>query len=284
MLTFQRYLFSLIITILILSGCEQSEKPQTQINATDNKKIEELRDETERNSTEICQLTMGWEPWEPYHYEDLEKKVKGLDIELMELIKVETGCEISYQKGDWKSLLTDLKLGKIDFLTGASITEKRKVYASFSDGYRTESFRLYVRVGESKLFPGFNMKKLIDDGFRLGITMDYIYNDEVNGLQDESSYVGNIFPVSTGLINIAKLLEDEIDGFLEDPVVGSSSIRRQGLENQIELHPYEINTGDVHVMFSKVSVNESIIMNFNQALSKIRMDGRHDRLMDKYTN
>ena len=284
MLTFQRYLFSSIIAIFILSGCEQPEKLQTKSNAPDNTKAEKARKATESKSAEVCQLIMGWEPWEPYHYEDQEKQVKGLDIELMELIKVETGCKINYQKGDWKTLLTDLKSGKIDFLTGASITDKRKVYARFSDGYRTESFRLYVRSGESKSFSGFNMKTLLDNGFRLGITMDYIYNDEVNSLQDDVTYFGNIIAVSTGLINFAKLLEDDIDGFLEDPVVGSSSIRRQGLENQIELHPYKINTGDVHVMFSKVSVDESIIMNFNKALAKIRMDGRHERLMDKYTN
>jgi len=169
-------------------------------------------------------------------------------------------------------------------LTGASITDKRKEYARFSDGYRTETFRLFVREGEANKFPGHNIKALIEQGFRLGITMDYIYNDEVNSLQDNPDNADKIIPAPMGLINLSKTLEGEIDGFLEDSVVGRSSIRRQGLEDQIELHSYEINSGDVHLMFSKASVDNNIVDRFNVALAHIRADGRHKRLIDKYTN
>ena len=202
----------------------------------------------------------------------------------MEMIEKETGCGISYQKGNWKVLLIALKNGNIDFLTGASINDNRKQYASFSDGYRTESFRLFVRAGEAEKFSSYNMKSLIDSGFRLGVTMGYIYNDEVNSLLDDPANIDKIIPVSNGLINFAKLLEGDIDGFLEDPVVGSSSIRRQDLKNQIESHPYEIHTGDVHIMFSNASVDEEIIQRFNQALANIRSDGRHKELIHRYTN
>lgn len=211
-------------------------------------------------------------------------KVKGLDIELMEMLSKETSCEINYLKGDWKELLQAVKKGEVDFLTGASITEKRKAYANFSVGYRTESFRLYIRSGELEKYNGYSIKALIDDGFRLGITMDYVYNDEVNSLLDDPANSDKIKAVSTGLINYSRLLDGEIDGFLEDPVVGRSSIRRQGLENEIDLHPFVMNTGDVHFMFSKASVNEEIIERFNRALATIKTDGRHQRLMDKYTN
>ena len=284
----QNSLVSFFVATFILIGCSQSSdnKPQPQADKT-------VANQTEEKPAIViektCVLVMGWEPWEPYHYQDPDKKgrtnmVKGLDIELMDMIKVETGCDISYQKGNWKDLLAQLKNGDIDFLTSASINDNRKEYARFSDGYRTESFRLFVRAGETPKFTGYNMKSLIDTGFRLGITMDYIYNDEVDSLQDDPANDDKIISVSTGLINFSKLLEGDIDGFLEDPVVGRSTIRRQGLENEIELHTYEINSGDVHLMFSKVAVDEKVIQQFNQALAKIRSDGRHQRLMDKYTN
>ena len=272
----------------LLIGCDKSEdsSPQPQSDKTvTNQTVEE----SSKIIEETCSLIMGYEQWEPYHYlvsnkNNQEQQVKGLEIELMKMIEIETGCDIEFQKGDWKLLLAKLKDGDIDFLTSASINDNRKQYARFSDGYRTESFRLFVRAGETEKFPGYNLKSLIESGFRLGITMDYIYNDEVDSLQDDPANAEKIISVSTGLINFAKLLEDDIDGFLEDHVVGRSSIRRQGLENDIELHPYEINTGDVHIMFSKVAVDEEIIEQFNQALAKIRSDGRHQKLMDKYTN
>lgn len=269
--------------LAFLTGCSDSsntatdEKPQVEPIAVPSV-VEDLTEKV------ACELKMGWEQWEPYHYQENRQPVKGLDIELMEMISSETNCEIAYVKGDWKELLTSLQKGEIDFLTGASINEYRKQYAKFSDGYRTESFRLFVRAGELNRFSGYNLKALVNEGFRLGITMDYIYNDEVQTLQDNPDNSDKIVAVSTGLINVAKLLENDIDGFLEDHVVGLSSIRRQGLENQIELHSYVINTGDVHLMFSRASVNEDVINKFNQALAKIRLDGRHQRLVDKYTH
>ncbi len=128
------------------------------------------------------------------------------------------------------------------------------------------------------------MMALVDNGFRLGITMGYLYNDVITDLQDDPARADKVMPVSSGLINFAKLLEGDIDGFLEDPVVGLNSIRRQDLVDQIEMLPYEINTGDVHLMFSKASVDEKVIVLFNQALAKIRADGRHQQLMEKYTH
>jgi polar amino acid transport system substrate-binding protein len=279
----QRILLLAFMAVFVLTGCEKSSEPTEETKTVTEVAVQQKDEAVEKVAEKSCELTMGWEPWEPYHYHDQEKVVKGLDIEMMELISAETGCAITYVKGDWKNLLQSLRKGQIDFLTGASITEKRKEYASFSDGYRTESFRLFVRTGEIEKYPGFNMKTLVDGGFRLGITMGYIYNDEVNTLQDDPANNDKITAVTTGLINFSKLIEGDIDGFLEDPAVGTSSILRQGFDEQIEMHPYVINTGDVHVMFSKNSVDEMTIANFNQALTKIRVNGRHQALMEKYT-
>lgn len=280
MLKIQRSFLLLFITSIFLIACDNTQSPDPAVKSAETLEKQKV---SEQVTPKSCELIMGWEPWAPYHYQEYGENVKGLDIEMMGMITAETGCKISFQKGDWKELLQLLKSGEIDILTGASINEKRKKYAVFSDGYRTESFQLYVRAGEATKFQGYNMKELVKNGFRLGLTMDYIYNDEVNSLQDNPENADKIIAVSTGLINYSKLSEGEIDGFLEDPVVGSSSIRRQGLEDQIELHSYIINTGDVHVMFSQASVSEQTIRSFNQALAKIRSDGRHKTLMEKYT-
>lgn len=284
MLNLLKKLSLISAAMVLLMACGQSAEPQINNKSSDKNNQESISKNVNNPEIELCKLTMGWEPWAPYHYEDQNREVMGLDIDMMEILQKETGCEISYQKGDWKTLLLALKNGKIDILTGVSINDKRKEYARFSDGYRSESFRLFVRAGEISKFSGNNMKAFIDNGFRLGITMDYLYSDEITELQDDPANSEKIIAVSSGLINFAKLLEETIDGFLEDPIVGQSSIRRQGIEKQIEMHPYEIITGDVHLMFSKLSVEEKIIVRFNQALAKIRDDGQHQKLMDKYVN
>jgi len=279
----------LISSLFFVSNCNDSSNQSIEPSyeqVGDSKGSTSKSDQAAEQSVEECQLMMGWEQWEPYHYREVggSDAVKGLDIELMSMISEEIDCNISFVNGQWKHLLRQLNAGEIDFLTGASITEKRKQYAFFSDGYRTESFRLFIRSGELNKFPEYNITSLLQDGFRLGITMGYVYNDEITTFQENHSFEQNITSVSNGLINVSKLLESEIDGYLEDTMVGSSSIRRQGLENQIELHPYTINTGDVYLMFSRRSVTQELVNKFNHALARIRSDGRHQSLMDKYTH
>ena len=278
----------LVISFLLISACGDSSSQQSQQAKSSEPTPAKVETASAVPAQEVaaekCSLTMGWEPWEPYHYEDQEQKVKGLDIEMLTMISKEMGCDITFQKGEWKELLHAVKTGSVDLLTGASVTESRREFAHFSDGYRTEKFSLFVRNGESDKYQQTNLTSMVKEGFRLGITMDYIYNHEVDELQDDPELNKNVYPVSVGMINFSRLLDNQIDGFLEDPVVGASAIRRQGLENKIELHPYAINTGDVHIMFSKSTITRERVNEFNMALDKIRKDGRHKRLMDKYTN
>ncbi len=100
-------LTSLSVVLVLITACGQSAEKQSKTQAVDKNTAAQQVDNTNHQTAETCTLTMGWEPWEPYHYENLEKKVVGLDIEMMEIMENETGCQISYQKGDWGVLLEE---------------------------------------------------------------------------------------------------------------------------------------------------------------------------------
>ena len=42
-----------------------------------------------------CELSLGWEPWEPYQYKDGET-LTGLDVELVSAIFERANCKITY--------------------------------------------------------------------------------------------------------------------------------------------------------------------------------------------
>ena len=231
-----------------------------------------------------CQLTIGWDPWEPYQYQDVGGSVRGLDIELVEAMAESAGCGLMYEENDWAALLNRVREGAVDVILGATQTEDRASYGWFSDPYRSESFGLFVRSGEAANYSEKTLVELLDKSFKIGVTNQYIYGDEVMALQDDPKYSAKFHGVTVGEANFERLRNFEIDGFLEDPFVAAAVIRRKGLHEDIEAHAIVIETGEVQLMFSRASVSEDIVKRFDAALAKIKQDGTHEKLMQKYRN
>lgn len=266
--------FLLSFTFL-LASCGEAPKPE--------KKVEEKPKAKPESVLNKCQLNMGWDPWEPYQYLSVENQVRGLEIDLVGAIAKEAGCDLKFVQKNWMNLLNGIRNGSIDLLGGATKTVAREQFAYFSDSYRSESFILYVRAGESDRFSGKSLKELLAEGFKLGVTQDYIYGDQVSKLQDDPALGANFVSVPTTEVNYYNLTQSNIDGFLEDPFVAAYTIRRKGLQDEIQAHPLEIHSGDVAIMFSKKSVSEDTVKAFNAALVKLKQNGQYQEILNKYS-
>lgn len=231
-----------------------------------------------------CSLVMGWDPWEPYMYEDVDGSVRGLDIELISAFAGKAGCETSFVKASWTELLSRLRSGKVDVVAGASETEARKSFAWFSNPYRREAFALYVRDTESSKYPSTLMPAILDMGMRVGVVSDYVYGHEISNLQESQKYAGQFIQVPIGELNYLSLLDYKIDGFLEDPFVAATVLRKKGLDEDIEKHPLVIDSGGVHFMFSKASVGEDVVKRMNKGMSEMIADGSYQAILDKYSH
>jgi polar amino acid transport system substrate-binding protein len=238
--------------------------------------------ETNHSPATDCQMTMGWDPWEPYQYLTPDDTVAGLEIELVTAIAKEAGCKLAFKQKSWMELLNGIRSGSVDILGGATKTPAREKFAWFSDPYRSESFILYVRAGEAGSFQGKTLEELLNKGFRVGVTQDYIYGDEVTRLQDDERYAKQFISAPMTEMNYYNLLQNIVDGFLEDPFVAAFTIKRKGLSEQIEAFPLEVHSGEVSLMFSKKSVSEDQVKAFNDALARIKANGTYDKIIDKY--
>ena len=230
-----------------------------------------------------CKFTMGYDVWEPYQFVGFGREIQGMDVELVKLVSDELNCDVEYKQDSWGNLLSMLREGKIDFVLGASITEERKSFALFSDAYRTEEFRLYVRADEEHKYRQASVSDFVKDNNKLGIIGEYFYGDDLTALMDNEQYAGLFTPAFMGEINVARLIDGDINGFLEDSFVGASMLRRKGLDKYITAHQASIKTGDVYVMFSKASVAQTTVDKFNRALTAIKNNGQYDALVRKYS-
>lgn len=239
---------------------------------------------TAKNESRDCALVMGWDPWEPYQFANVNGQVTGLDVELVQAIVNHAGCRVTFHQDNWSSLLDDLQAGNIDLLAGATRTESREEFAWFTDAYRDESFVLYVRFADREKYPEESLQALLEHEKKIGVTLDYVYGDEVSALQDDPEFAGFFVGAPVSELNYAKLADMEIDGFLEDPFVASAILRRKGLGQQVVAHNIEIHTGEVHLMLSKASVDQSMIDRLNDSLVELKNNGALDAILDKYRN
>jgi polar amino acid transport system substrate-binding protein len=264
--------------VFLLASCSESPEPK---KPEPQKVVQEPV--AKPPSKPDCQLNMGWDPWEPYQYLTPEDEVKGLEIDLVSAMAKEAGCDLKFVQQNWMTLLNGIRNGSIDLLGGASKTEAREAFALFSDAYRSESFVLYIRKGESAKYADKSLQELLEGTFRLGVTDDYIYGEQVTKLQDNPSFKGKFVSVPTTEMNYYNLIQNHIEGFLEDPFVAAYTIKRKGLQDQIEALPITIHSGDVALMFSQKSVKPETVVAFNDALQRLKDSGEYQQILDKYS-
>lgn len=289
-----QYLFFLFI-LTILTACEGDNNTQEKTPAVKEKSVKvELPAKSDKSAQNIktdakanaqskpCDLKIGWASWEPYQYKGRDGKVTGMDIDIINAAVKRTSCKITYVEGDWADLLSRLKKGTLDAVASATLTEKRRKYAYFSEPYRAETFALYVKNKDLSRYSGMSLKSMMDAGLRVGAVVDYFYGTTLNDLQDNEKYANQFNYNDFSENNFVLLFDSKIDAVLEDPFVGADLVRRKGWDELLVKLPLVIHSGDVHLMFSKKSVSESEVELMNNALAKIKADGTYKNLLKHY--
>lgn len=271
--------------LLILCACEgpdTPESPPAQAAGSESASQSAPEPDAVADKRAACELSVGWDPWEPYHSMGMDGTVQGMDIDLISALGDEVGCELAYVQGNWASLLKLIRLGELDVLLGATRTEAREDFARFTMPYRDEVFGLYVRPGQAEAWPADTLRELLANGFRLGVTQGYIYGDPIGELQMDPEFSNQFFEATVGEQHFARLMDHTIDGFLEDPFVVAAITRRRGWEHRVEAHPLSFSTGPVRMMFSRASVPEETVSDFDEALVAFRASGGLQELRERY--
>lgn len=284
-----RKFFLVTFLALFLSGCQNDEPASTAVESSasvaESAQPADASDSPElAASVEDCSLSVGWDPWEPYHFKPSGSKVRGLDVDLLESIAEHSDCKLEWEQGSWVSMLRLVESGELDLLLGATETPDRKAFAYFSDPYRQESFRIHVSAEELDSWSDKTFEELLSDGFRLGLTSGYVYGDKIDTVLDNAEYQEQIVDVPVGELNFVNLMDFRIDGFLEDPFVAASINQRREWGVPLATLPLDLHSGDVRIMFSKSSVEPGTVERFNNALEDLHDSGEYERITGRYVH
>ena len=232
-----------------------------------------------------CELTVGWDPWEPYQYMNAAGEVTGLDIAVARAVARQADCELEFHRDSWVALLSDIESGEIDVVAGATHTPAREDTAWFTVPYRSESFVLYVRSEDTDACAAADsLADLLEAGMRVGTVEDYYYGDVVADLQANPEFEGQVVDSAVSEANLDLLLDQEIDAFVEDPFVAASAIRKRGLSEQIAECAIELNSGDVNFMLGRAGVHAATFKRFDKALRELKQSGELQDIVQRYRN
>ena len=254
---------------LTLAACQQQTAADTQVAAAPP-------------TPQPCKLRVGWDPWEPYQYQDADGSMRGLDVEIIRRIADDAGCEVEFVRGNWGELLGQLRGGEVHVLMAATPTEERRAFAHFSPPYRSESFALYTRAGDAGDFAGAGLAELVAQDKRIAVTDGYYYGEAATQLilGDETRKAFVSAPVVE--LNYTRLVDGEVDALLDDPFVAAAVLRRKGLDEQIAQHPLQIHSGEVSLMYSQAGVDEAVLKRLDRALMQLRTDGTLEQMTARY--
>lgn len=269
----------LAVAIISLAACSQSDTDN------DNGKQDQVAQDAANDAQQMaeCELLMGWDPWEPYQYINAVGDVTGLDIEIARAVAYEAGCELEVKQDNWMNLLQDIREGEIDMVAGATHTPEREDSAWFTTPYRTESFLVYVRTGDlANCSEAGSLRALLENDQRIGTVADYYYGGVVTELQGDPDLSGQLQDSPVSELNYTYLLDQRIDGFIEDPFVATAIIRARGLHDEIAECPIVVHSGDVSFMLSRAGVDEETFQLFESALQELQAGGKLEEILNRY--
>lgn len=255
------------LSVAILAACGGGEESN---NASTQTAAKAQRD---------CTLKFGWESRQPYQFEQ-NGKVQGIDIEVFTTAANSANCDVQFVQKSWAELLTGLEKGEVDVLGGATPTEERQVYATFSDPYRSESFTLFIETGDD--YTGDNLSGFLSRGNKIGVTSDYFYGKEVYDLMQHPQYSQLFVDEKSGEKSFYNIIYSRIDGVLSDPIEGNYIIKRKGLDKQIKASNVVIPSDSVSFMFSKKSVSDELANKLKSNIKQLVSDNKVQAVIGKY--
>lgn len=270
--------FSAFLVVFALNGCELQDISNDQPDAGRTAAALEAEPGPVMND---CELVMGWDPWEPYQYRTAQGDVSGLDVEIARAAAAAADCDLELLEGQWMSLLGQLRQGKINVLAGATRTPGRDEFAEFTEAYRSESFLVYTHVRNQRLIEMSELDALREGDFMVGTVAEYYYGDEISAVLDELDEAGRLREAAVAELNYERLLNGDIDAFVEDPFVAAALIRKRGL-TQIAPTSTRIGAADVRFMLSREGLSEASIARFADGLEQVRASGQLEAIFERY--
>jgi polar amino acid transport system substrate-binding protein len=209
-------------------------------------------------------------------YADEKLPQRGLALELVGHIFAGTDITPKISIENWSRAVEGARLGVYDGLAAAWYSDERAKDLLYSQPYLRSELIILKRRGD-----GNDYSELADlSGGRLGVRVDYAYGVDfaaIPGLTlvPENHLIQNLLNMLNGRIDFVigdqRTIIQQLHEYLGDKVT------------QFEVTSIKLPPVARHVAVSRgLKGHEKIIADFNAALEKVRKDGSHEAIVQKW--
>lgn len=212
-------------------------------------------------------VRIGYLPdWPPYQYVDSEGQPQGLDVEAARRAVSAAGCPLELVAIGWPRVMSLLEKGMVDMVAGISETPERDQIAAFSAPYRREQVGLYVRPGDSRVYPLTGLADIETLRFRLGVTAGAYYGDDFLRLMARPAFRSHVVEVQ-GADNPGLVVIGRVDGYLLDVISAQAVMQEADPPLVLEQHPgVLIDNGSIHFAYSRVRMSPELVARIDALL------------------
>jgi len=208
--------------------------------------------------------------WLPY-VEVTDEQVSGSDIELIRQVITQMGSELKLQYVPEKRAMRMLQQGLVDVLFAASFTPQRAEFAWFSAPYRKEHNVVLVRKKMLEQYPQLSRREAF-----LALAARKLV-----GAYNPAGYYGDEFEQVKQLPEVQRrslaVYEpvrrlDLVSGARADYTIADSEavlvdLVQRGDQQQFYVLPFYLNSADIHLMLSKVTVTQACVIELNRLIT-----------------
>lgn len=219
-------------------------------------------------------LSVSSSDYPPYVYRDQAGDWTGLDVQLMQAIFKEAGCDYRFAPLVAPGKMVDMvSIGKTDVLLAASSTPERRKANHFGIAYRQEAvafFALTSNFGRYRDIRSF--KALLALNTPLLLPNAGWYGDDYARALPALRTANRLVEFTYFDQGIRMLAAGRAPFIMSDMAAITHAARIRGIA--VEPLPFTVNLAPVHMMFSKLSVDPQDIATLDAAILRLEQKGR----------
>lgn len=226
------------------------------------------------------ELTLVADPWCPYNCEPGDTKAEGFLVELARAVFQPLGYKVTYKQVSWDDAIPAVRAGTYDVLI-ASDPEESPGFV-FPTYYAPCGYAMFTRKGETFAYHGPNSL----GERKLGGVEGYYYGQaEADYMSSNMDYEGKVQLVSGTApleLNVAKMLDGQIDVMLENPAVLNYHMHSLGRDGELVKTADTLKT-PCHLAFSPAkSDSVALAKLLDDSLPELERTGVLPALRAKY--
>ena len=230
-----------------------------------------------------CVKTMRWNDDRPFTFIDKSSsEVKGISADIAREAFKRLDCHINFKKLPWARALEELKLGRIDLISGAYRKPEREVYALFSTQGLLSPNVLFLRADNLGKWQFNELAEMPSKGFRLGTQINVSYSEEYDRLKQNAQFAKILYPQSNRVSLWRMLKMNRIDGVIADTITGRQELNDLNMSGQIKASDFIVSNAPSYFAFSKATTQQSFVQSFDNVLIEMKAEGLFDKIKNHY--